>query len=238
MLFAHVTTRIPGEEYDSLLHALGGSVFPTLLFLDAEGGVLGEHRWPRTVESFRESHSAVRRLLAIEAKEKPSRAERVEKLVLLGRLRRLDFDGAKAMLDRLGELSGEQAKRVGEVLANLEAEEIMSPRPATPEQAREVGGELRKMTKAGRIPTDPLLLRRFWGYQLVSAEADRDAEAFAAALEGLRKVLGDDERSKRRLESLERTLEKLRREASVLRRNFARSIWRSSRGSRPRTSSS
>lgn len=52
ILFCHITSQIDGEKYGDLLSSVGGTGFPTMVALDAEGKVLAKLKGMRTVENF------------------------------------------------------------------------------------------------------------------------------------------------------------------------------------------
>jgi len=204
---------VEGEPYGSLLRAMGGRFFPTILYLDESGDRVAEHAVdrPRTTEAFLESLGELRRLRELSAKEERSKAEEVERLLLEIRLLRVDHDEAAERRAAIGDVP--EAEKLTGPLANLEASGIMEPRPRTRADAELVGEELRDMAKAGRIPTDERLLRGFWGYQIAWAIGAEHAEGLRTALDGYRQVAGDDERTKRRIAEWEAALEKMERDA-------------------------
>jgi hypothetical protein len=201
VLFCHITTRIPDHPYDGLLRATGGKFFPTLLFMDGMGKVVG---WVDifdglTVEKFRAAHSNTKRRLALLDKEKPTAAEKTELFLLDAKLLMMDYDAAKERVADLGKLEGDAAKRVAEVMVNFEAEDHMNPRPRGMEAVKEVGEAFYKMAKAGRIPTKSGLAGGFWSYMFAWADAEKNVEAMKYVVGEYGKLAETDERAKRML---------------------------------------
>lgn len=212
VLYCHITTRIPDEPYDSLLSALGGSFFPTLFFLDANGEKIGEHDVyaPRTVEAFRESLAAVKRAQELRAKEELGKAEQVELFLLDARLGMMDYPDARDRAKAFGEIDPDAAAKVNEILVNGEVEYLMQPPPRSAQDRIDLGADFAEMAAAGKVPTKAGLARSFWIYQLVWADAEKNADAYAKALEGVKKALGDDARYAKVIERYENRLAELR----------------------------
>ena len=61
VLFAHVTSQVPGDKNQDLLQKKGGTGFPFIAFMDSEGNVIAKHEasrtaygWARTGEKAKE----------------------------------------------------------------------------------------------------------------------------------------------------------------------------------------
>ena len=64
--YLHVTTKIPGNTTDGIFREYGGTGFPTLLFLDADGNKLAKVAGAdRNVEGFRKTEGQIARLLKL-----------------------------------------------------------------------------------------------------------------------------------------------------------------------------
>ncbi len=208
VLFSHITTRIPDHPYDSLLKAVGGKYFPTLLFMDGLGKVVGRVDIfdELTVEKFRAAHTNTKKRLALLDREEPTAAERTQLFLLDAQLGMLDIDAAKERAADLGKLEGEAAKQVAQVLTNFEVEDHMTPRPRGAEAVKEVGKAFLAMAKEGRTPSKSGLAVGFWSYMFGGADMEKDVEAMKWIVTGFRKVVGDDAQKKRMLAGMERKL--------------------------------
>ena len=49
VVYVHVTTHLEGREHEGLFRAKGFTGFPTLAFLDAEGGLTAKHSGARAI---------------------------------------------------------------------------------------------------------------------------------------------------------------------------------------------
>ena len=61
VLFLHVTTQIPDRKNDDLFSKKGGSGFPTFMFLDPKGGVLGKQPGALDVARMTKLHEGARK---------------------------------------------------------------------------------------------------------------------------------------------------------------------------------
>jgi hypothetical protein len=201
ILFCHITTRIPDHPYDDLLRANGGKFFPSLLFMDGMGKVVG---WVDifdglTVEKFRAARTNTKRRMALAGKEKPTAAEKTELFLLDAKLLMIDYDAAKERVADLGKLEGDAAKKVAAVMVNFEVEDHMNPRPRGMEAVKEVGEAFYKMAKAGRVPTKSGLLGGFWSYMFAWADSEKNVEAMKYVVAEYGKLAEENERTKRML---------------------------------------
>ena len=81
VLFCHVTSRVPTDSHQELLHEKGGHGFPYIVFMDAEGGVLAEPDG-RTIEAYRKTGAECAELVKMKAEaEKGDPRARVSSLV-------------------------------------------------------------------------------------------------------------------------------------------------------------
>ena len=51
VLYLHISTRIEGREHEGLFRAKGFTGFPTLAFLDDEGGLIAKHAGARGTQA-------------------------------------------------------------------------------------------------------------------------------------------------------------------------------------------
>jgi len=211
VLFCHVTTRVPEDPYQDLLRAIGGKYYPTLVFMDGMGKVVGKVDIfdELTVPKFRAAHEKTKRRLALIGKEEPGDAERIELFLLDGALGMLEFDEAKERAGKLGKLEGDAAKEVAAVVTNLEVADHLDPRPSGLDAVKEVGRAFHEMAKAGRVPTTSRLLGGFWTYMFAWAEAEKDVEAARWIVGEVRKLARTDESAKGYLKRMEERLKAL-----------------------------
>jgi hypothetical protein len=208
VLFCHITTRVPGDKYQSLLHAVGGKGFPTLVFMDGMGKVVGEVdvlEGP-TVALFKAVHANVKRRLALLEKEKLTDADRVEMFLLDYELGFLEIDAAKERRESLPKLDEAAAKKVAAVMANLEVADHLNPRPRGAEAARETGKAFHAMAKAGRIPTKKSLVGAFWTYMFAWAQGAKDVKAAKMIVGEVKKLAETDPQWKSILARCEKQL--------------------------------
>ncbi|HXX95400.1 MAG TPA: hypothetical protein VEN81_17390, partial [Planctomycetota bacterium] len=127
VLLCHITSRAPGEKYQSLLSEKGGRSWPSVLFLDADGNVLARHSGPFTVEVFEATGTKPREYLELKSRaEKGGAASKIDFALAgleLGLLRPGEAE------DRIRQSGGapspDQKRRLDELLTNVEVESIL-----------------------------------------------------------------------------------------------------------------
>jgi hypothetical protein len=203
-----VTTKLPDEPYPSLLAAVGGNGYPTIVFLDGEGKVLGEQLGDRTVPRFGATLAKIRRLAKLTKKEP------VEAFVLKCDLGLYDLVDAEAAAKGLGKLGEKDAARVKGTLATVEYFHHLSTPPESRAEIGIAGKAFAEMAKEGRIPSDATVHERFWGFQIFYAQDAEDADAFERALPPIEKLWKGDAKKLKRLAQLRRQLEIMKLKAS------------------------
>ena len=213
VLFCHVTTRLEGREGDDLLGKKGGTGFPYVVAMDAEGRVLSRLA-QRTVEGFETMLTAARESLASRANPEITTAERIEFLVFDLSVGNVDVAAARESMAAMKDLTDAQRKTVGGAIANGETRAILSGIKGS-EEIPEAGRAYHEMAKAGRVPTDPRLVRYFWFFQLGYAETLGDVEIFKSALEKIREQVATHPQKDRIMAPLEKRLADLEAKAAA-----------------------
>lgn len=152
----------------------------------------------------------MKRAEELRAKEELGKGEQVELFLLDSRLGMMDYHEAKDRAEALGKLDPDAAAKVNEILVNGEVAYLMQPPPRSAQDRIDLGADFAEMAAKGEIPTKPNLARMFWIYQLAWADSEKNADAYARALDGVKKALGDDERYAKLLERYEARLAELR----------------------------
>lgn len=218
MLFCHITTRIPGREHDGLLSQKGGSGFPYLVFMDAEGDVLGEPPG-RSVQAFEGMAERAQRYLDLRRKSEKSSAEEAELFSLEVGFGRLTLDQARAKRARLA-LPPEHDARLAQVIRSVEASQAVEEASETLRQRGDletkgpaIGERLyRDFLEKGAAPHDPRLRVSFHALIVEYGIQRKVLPAAEAAVAGLKQELGDDPRARDFLQELDARLERLRRD--------------------------
>ncbi len=209
VLFTHVTSYVANAPYAKLLTDKGGTVFPTIMILDETGEVLFKQTdSERNVDTFRDMHDTVRSWLSLKARADAGEKGRENELFLVElKLNKLGFDVARVQRRGLKDLTEQQDAEISRRMINLEFDWIISsPGGNVPE---DIIKRLIQMKGAGRIPTGPSA-RKFWTNLLEHGRVIRDADLFEDALDGMRKVFGDEERYAGWIAEMEKLLAELR----------------------------
>ncbi|MGE3173808.1 MAG: hypothetical protein AB7O97_14375 [Planctomycetota bacterium] len=182
MLLLHVTSRVDGEPYPTLLRDKGFTGFPSLCFMDADGNVLAK-QGERSVEGF---ERALERLEEVQELRGRLASEDDPKLRLRLLLAELELEMLRAaeIKERLEvmQLGAEDRARVDGYLVDAEVRDLRS-------RARELGNdqvaaEFLAIARAGRRPT-AATQRLFWQIVLSAAAKAADAELAQTAFDAL-----------------------------------------------------
>jgi hypothetical protein len=208
VLLCHVTSHVEGDKHQGLWQEKGGSGFPFLVFMDAEGNVVAK-QGERTVAGFQVRLAACKAYLELAAKHKAG-DESVAADLLIARIEldQVDFAAAKQEAETLGRVDAAKQKKIDGLLLDLEVFSIVRSARA-PAAAKESGAKFLEMMKAGRVPTGPIA-RNFYAWILPVAEAAGDAASYEQALTGFKQFVGDNRAMQEAVELFEQRLAKLK----------------------------
>ncbi len=209
VLFCHVTSHVESDAYQGLLQEKGGTGFPYLVWMDADGNVLAK-QGDRSVDGFAKTYKTLKDFLTLEQKaSKGDKAAGVDALIAGLELGRYDADKAKELLGTLGKVPADKQKAIDGLLVNLEVDGVIAG-VRSKDQAVEAGKGFLEMEKAGRVPTGRSA-RAFYSVILEVYEADKDAKAYEATLGVLKKLVEGERNADRILKRYQDTLEKLKK---------------------------
>ena len=203
----HITTRIEGRKDDELLSDLGGNSFPWIVFLDAEGEIVGRHAGSHTVEAFSRTDRNVRRYLDLRKKAAAGDATvELDKAILECTLGLTEFYELEEAVEGR-KLSADQQKAVELCRVNAAvAEGLQLARAGSVDDAVE---EFVEIYRKGVYPTQNTA--GFWYRLALHASKQGDAALLEASIAGIRKAFGPgDERMDKILAVLESKLAELK----------------------------
>ncbi|MEO0481612.1 MAG: thioredoxin family protein [Planctomycetota bacterium] len=212
-LFLHVSTRVDGDN-DDLFREKGGTEYPHLALLDAEGRVVGRVEGNKrdgfTVGQIRESlENDVREFRELETKaadgDSESQHELFKRRVEYGHFLN-DYDQAREQLAELEDFSDEQRATFEAELITQEFNQILA---IAQDQSRypEAGAQALTMHKKDRI-VDGDLKPYYWSLVGVGAAGARDAERLLKSVEILEGI--DHAIARRALRQLKPIAERMR----------------------------
>lgn len=210
--FLHVTTRLEGRAYEGLLGEKGGTGFPTLMFLDEEGGVLGLPAG-RSAEAFDAKLGSLNEVLQkiADMKAKIAKGEKgleKELFFLELDLGRFDLKALQAKAKSLKGLTDAQQERLAADILDLQMKEVFNFMRQEDGLAK-AGKILVEIHATGVFPTGrnegP-----FWGYSMEYAESVKNVELFEAALNEIERMFGDNERMAPLLAEKKAALDKMK----------------------------
>lgn len=222
VLFCHVTARIPGRKHDGLLTEKGGRGFPHLVYMDADGEVIGQPTG-RSVAAFREGAERAGAYCALVAKTDRTPAEQAELLGLQVEFGKVTSAEARAQIAAMGELDAETQAKVDATLALLDAmefdaqvQEIMQSkgRPQSEEAYKkllaDVGPQFWAFYQEGkRTSSDPMATQTYYNVLLAYGLELKQPGAARAGYEGLNAAFGDNPRARKKLAEVLKQVEAL-----------------------------
>ncbi len=188
---------------------MGGTGFPTLMFLNSDGAPILTHSGPRTVSAFDDSLENVDAFRALMAKAAAGDA-RAATTVLIQQLQLgwFDLEEAQARVAKLTKVNPRQEKILDQLLIETEVRSIAEAAQNNRKKRQEAGKHFHAMWEAKRIPVSEGQLFSFWMMIADYAEHEYDEKLFKSAVDGFRRSL-DGNRYRRYLEALEARLKKL-----------------------------
>lgn len=170
-----------------MLGDVGGNAFPTFVFLDAEGEVLGKHNGGRSAAAFHSTRQAVVDMLA--AKKKVDAGDESAQAALLIaeiKLGKVDLDGAKKGYEELDEVTDAEEAAILDLINGLEFGDMMAKLRRRQLKPEEFHASVLEMLENGRAPTGEEGSRDFWYYGVMPAALQKeDADLAKRALKTL-----------------------------------------------------
>lgn len=219
----HVTTHVDGDKDPDLLSEKGGSGFPYLVVLDAEGRIAAQHRGQRTAAGILETLGTAKAFGELRAKgdggDAAALVEVFDKDLEYGNVKCKD---ARATVEKMKDLSDEKKADYETKLVGLEVRETLGEfsrkakdlapddKVAGKKLQAEYGRRFLEMKKADHIPTGDKEMQPFWIFIMEAAEEAKDAALYEEALAPLKEKFGNAPQAKKFFEERDATLEKLK----------------------------
>ncbi len=208
MLFCHLTTRVTGDKYPTLLSEKKGTGFPYLVFLDADGNLIAK-AGERTVAAFQKSLKAIAEIKTLESKQNGGDKSVGAKLLIAKlQLGTIAYEEAKTQRAAISKLDASTQQELDQLLTNLEFSSSMQG-PSTKEvsAARQLAAAA--MFEAGRCP-DGQMATSFYSLVMTHAEATQNVKLYEQALNKLKQAIGANSPFQRLIEQREKVLEKMK----------------------------
>ena len=211
VLFCHITSHVAGEPHPDLLREKGGTDFPYIAFLDADGNVLAKER-QRTAGGFRSTAATIARMRTLAPEAAASNIAAAELLAAQLKLGAITIADAQQRAHSLSEVPAAARQHLEQALIDAEADALItqSPGKAATDAASE---RLLGMLADHRIPTGETA-RLFFTRVLFAAGERHDAAAYRLALAGLKQQIGADRRFVRTIEAYDQHLVQMTAQAA------------------------
>lgn len=162
-----------------MLSEKGGTGFPTLMFLDAEGRRLLKHAGPRTVKAFESTLAEVEQFQALMQKAEAGDAKAATELFIRQlQLEWFESEEAQAKAAALQEVSSAQKKQIDQLLVDTEVRCRAAAAGKDMAKVREAGAHFLEMWEAKRVPASEDQLYVFWAMMARHAEDKGDKKLF------------------------------------------------------------
>lgn len=185
----------------------GGTGFPTLMFLDAEGRRLMRHMGPRTTKGFEGSLEEVQEFQALMAKAEAGDAKAATELLIRQlQLEWFDFEEAQERAAALEKVSKKQQEEITQLLIDTEVRVLAKAAGKDPAERRKAGEHFFAMWEADRVPATEAQLYPYWFMMADFAEDKGDKKLFKKIVGEADDALKRNSRYRRVLKGLEMRL--------------------------------
>ena len=210
-------SRIPDRKNDALLRDYGGTGFPYLIYMDADGNKIGKPT-SRDMDAFKAGASAANDLLNLRnkvAKGVPG----LEAALLLAELQ-MDAVKFEDATDRRKALKkprkgakkwADQIQEIDALLLDLEINTLISSTRRDKEAWPKTEALLYEMASEGKFPSK--FNRSFWSAVLTASKARKDSAMFQKGYDAFMKAYGENPRYQKMLESMKADLDALKEDA-------------------------
>ena len=188
---------------------MGGTGFPTLMFLDAEGRKLMKYSGPRSVDGFASSFEEIKSFQELQKKaDAGDEKAAVEVFIAQLKLGWLELAAAREKLGKLPKVSSKQQKEIDQLLVDLEVREVAQAAGDDRDELIKAGARFHAMWKDKRVPAAESELYSFWMVMAEYAEAERDKKLFKKIVSEFEDSVNmASSRNRKTLKSLESRLE-------------------------------
>jgi hypothetical protein len=208
----HVTSHVQADPHQTLLEAKGGTGFPHLAFLDAEGEVVAVHQGARTVAAFEETRNRATAFLGLKKKAEAGDAAAKKEFLIAGvELGRMTLEDVDVKLKALGALTPDQASRLDAVRVNAEVLSMLQKTQRSRDSQLATGKAFLEMKKAGRpAPCGDQESILYWLLMMGYAEDVEDVATLEEGLRNLRPKIAEDPQAKAFIEGREAVIKRLK----------------------------
>ena len=186
---------------------MGGTGFPTLMFLDAEGRKLMKYSGPRTSSGFADSLTKIEDFLALGKKaEAGDEKAATEYFIAQLELEWLSLEDARKKVETLTKVSSKQKKQIAQLLVDTEVRELAKKAGDDLDGRIEAGKHFAEMFKEKRVPGSQAQLTAYWTIMADYAESARDKKLFKKIVKEFEDTVKSGSYSRKTLKSLEQRL--------------------------------
>ena len=223
--FLHITTRIEGRPHERLLSQMGGTGFPTLMFLDPAGRKLLKYQGPRNVRGFEETLGNIDDYMVLVKKVQDGNTALAGRLLIRQiEMGMLSYEEVEERIKALEKIYAEELgkdssstnrariqaerKRLAEMKVDLEVRSIVTDAGRDDKKHLDAGRYFLDMwKKEQRLPSGEEAQYEFWRHLAHYADVERDKALFQEVVEQYRIHLGKSRNYSRMLVLLQRRLD-------------------------------
>jgi hypothetical protein len=215
VLYCHVTTHLKDHKYDGLLREKGGTGFPTLAILAADGELLVRHEGARTVAGVTATAEKAKKVAELRTR---AAADPKAALDLLDVEAEAGMVPPAEMIRRAKEIGAgapELKPRVDEILFAGEVEELSQQSRKTPETMKAACEKVLGWASEKRVPARSRAFDAFWGIVAEQGRATKDMKLMQRAVDALRESGASDKERTQTIANLEAQIATLQKYALV-----------------------
>jgi hypothetical protein len=212
VLFLHITTMIPGEKHGDLLEQKGGYAYPWIVFMDATGDILLEHKGERTAEAFGKTGTEAKAYVAL--REKAAKGDATAKIdfaiLQLTLLKVTVAEADQAVKEAGAPPTPPQQASLDIARTNAQLREELRA-VKTDAQLEALKARFYARFKEGKtMPTNDIVLQNYCLRVLEVSFEQKDPDTYAGALKVLRDRYGKEEQLVPFFEERDKELKELR----------------------------
>ncbi len=192
-MYVKIVSRVEGDvNEDQLYKLVGRQAYPTVLYLDSDGELLGRLGSTRTIEAM---EAMARKGDQIgQYKKKAAEGDRnaiIEITIARLEINSITFQEASEALPNRDDFNPEQKKRWDLAQLSNQIHVLTRGVGRDMEARKKAAKEMYALYKQGKRPVTDKDVLNFWNYVLLHAESISDVEAYELGIESVRERYGN-----------------------------------------------
>ena len=192
-LYVKIVSRIEGDvNEDQLYKLVGRQAYPTVLYLDSDGELLGKLGSTRTIELMQRMADRGNQISEYKKQSKAGdRNALIEVTIARLEINTISFEEASKVLPDREDFSTKQKERWGFAELSNKIHLLTRGVGRDSESRMKAAKGMYTLYKEGRRPVADTDILNFWNYVMLHAESIRDVDAYELGIESVREKYGN-----------------------------------------------